>query len=326
MTGEDDPMFFYEGMQCPVCGQPFSEKDDIVACPHCGAPHHRACWQAEGHCHFESAHGTAEQWSREQAQPQSTDSSVAAQSCPYCGAENTEFAEFCSHCGRPLTPKEWASADTNDTAEQPPYREYRPFFAPSIDPYGGVPKTERIEDESVEDIAATVGQNTPYYLPKFYQMANGASKMMWNWAAFLLTPYWLLFRKNYVHGALMILFQICSTVLDNLVFTRLFANATDTSYAALMQYTEQLWQNDAARPYLYLIAGLTLIDLLLRVVFGLFGNYVYMGTVLGRVRRLRAQEPNNYKIQLPAAGGVSFVLAWLAYFVLQMVSMFSQML
>ena len=31
-------MFFYEGQSCPVCGQPFQETDDIVACPQCGAP------------------------------------------------------------------------------------------------------------------------------------------------------------------------------------------------------------------------------------------------------------------------------------------------
>ena len=55
-------MFFYEGYTCPVCGEKFKESDDIVACPECGAPHHRDCWKKEGHCHFVADHGTDRQW------------------------------------------------------------------------------------------------------------------------------------------------------------------------------------------------------------------------------------------------------------------------
>ena len=33
----------YTGCKCPVCQQPFTETDDIVVCPECGAPYHRAC-------------------------------------------------------------------------------------------------------------------------------------------------------------------------------------------------------------------------------------------------------------------------------------------
>ena len=29
-------VFFYAGCRCPVCGQLFTENDDIVACPQCG--------------------------------------------------------------------------------------------------------------------------------------------------------------------------------------------------------------------------------------------------------------------------------------------------
>ena len=43
----------YKGVSCPVCGQPFQEGDDIVVCPECGAPHHRACYKQLGHCAME---------------------------------------------------------------------------------------------------------------------------------------------------------------------------------------------------------------------------------------------------------------------------------
>ena len=80
-------MFFYEGYTCPVCGEKFKESDDIVACPECGAPHHRDCWKKEGHCHFVADHGTDRQWARPQAgdSANSAESAVEGKVCPHCG-------------------------------------------------------------------------------------------------------------------------------------------------------------------------------------------------------------------------------------------------
>ena len=46
----------YTGLKCPVCGKPFTSDDDIVVCPECGAPYHRACYQQAGHCIFQEKH------------------------------------------------------------------------------------------------------------------------------------------------------------------------------------------------------------------------------------------------------------------------------
>ena len=98
-------MFFYEGYTCPVCGEKFKESDDIVACPECGAPHHRDCWKKEGHCHFVADHGTDRQWVRPQAGDGANPVEPAADGklCPHCGEKNPEFAEFCSRCGVPYS-------------------------------------------------------------------------------------------------------------------------------------------------------------------------------------------------------------------------------
>lgn len=65
-------MFFYEGYTCPVCKREFKETDDIVACPKCGAPHHRECWKLEGHCHYAEDHDTPRQWKRPAPPPRRT--------------------------------------------------------------------------------------------------------------------------------------------------------------------------------------------------------------------------------------------------------------
>ena len=229
-------MFFYEGYTCPVCKREFKETDDIVACPKCGAPHHRECWKLEGHCHYAEDHDTPRQWKRpEEAAPAASDPAgpaapphPAGKTCPHCGQQNTEFAEFSAPAAAKSFPaSDWTSSPPSGGnpyqappsqppyggqapygSAQPPYGqqvppygrpggygEYTPFRMPVFDPYGGVPHEETIEDVSAEDLVTFTGSNSAYYLPKFYKMSRGGSKCVWNWASFFLTPYWLLYRR-----------------------------------------------------------------------------------------------------------------------------------
>lgn len=45
-----------EGEVCAICGLPFGEDDEIVTCPDCGTPMHRACHARDGHCPNEMRH------------------------------------------------------------------------------------------------------------------------------------------------------------------------------------------------------------------------------------------------------------------------------
>ena len=53
-----DFLAHYTGVHCPVCDKKFTDEDDIVVCPVCGTPHHRACYQQEGRCAFEEQNHT----------------------------------------------------------------------------------------------------------------------------------------------------------------------------------------------------------------------------------------------------------------------------
>lgn len=52
----------YTGNHCPVCEQAFTDEDDIVVCPDCGTPYHRACWQKVGACMHKSEHAAGFEW------------------------------------------------------------------------------------------------------------------------------------------------------------------------------------------------------------------------------------------------------------------------
>lgn len=249
-------MFFYEGYTCPVCKREFKETDDIVACPKCGAPHHRECWKLEGHCHYAEDHDTPRQWKRpEEAAPVASDPAGPA-------ARRTRREKYAltaasrtrnSRSSAPARPRAsrlgldqlpaLRRKSLSGAASQPPYGgqapyggaqppygqqvppygrpggygEYTPFRMPVFDPYGGVPHEETIEDVSAEDLVTFTGSNSAYYLPKFYKMSRGGSKCVWNWASFFLTPYWLLYRKNFLSGILVLLFYIGKTIVNGFI-------------------------------------------------------------------------------------------------------------
>ncbi|MBQ2799672.1 MAG: hypothetical protein IJF09_09825, partial [Ruminiclostridium sp.] len=47
----------YTDEKCPICGVAFKEADDVVVCPDCGAPYHRACYKEQGDCSYSDKHG-----------------------------------------------------------------------------------------------------------------------------------------------------------------------------------------------------------------------------------------------------------------------------
>ena len=77
--------------KCPVCDKQFKKGDDVVVCPECGAPHHRECYEKEGHCHFADKHGADFSFEKEQLeeaeQQAEQDAKDGVVLCKRCGAE-----------------------------------------------------------------------------------------------------------------------------------------------------------------------------------------------------------------------------------------------
>ena len=347
-------MFFYEGYICPVCGQKFKETDDIVTCPECGAPHHRECWKKEGRCHFSADHGTPRQWKRPEepsgvpnpgpgpsngpqvAPPPAQDRNGRV--CPRCGKTNVEYAEFCSYCGQELPPADWKSAPFQQTPPnyQSPYQqyqqqpgnpyypggygEYSPIRMPVVDPLGGVPRGEAIDGEKVEDIASFVGPNSAYYLPRFYKMAKTGSRLSWNWPAFLITPYWLLYRKQYVAGSIVLALDMIKTFLNAFIMgTFLYPQLDMSSTASMYQSMMSLAQSGKLTIYFAILSLMTVISLLIRVLFGLIGNALYRRSAVKKVKAIREKfdgasagqsggQDGYFRQALMQGGGVSLIL------------------
>lgn len=59
----------YTGIPCAACGKKFTAEDDVVVCPECGTPYHRACYKELGHCVNEARHAEGYVWQPPKAAP-----------------------------------------------------------------------------------------------------------------------------------------------------------------------------------------------------------------------------------------------------------------
>lgn len=321
-------MFFYEGLSCPHCQRRFLESDDIVACPVCGAPHHRGCWGDAGGCACREDHGTDKQWSRDTAK---VDDPAASSSdlprCPRCGEVHSPFAEMCARCGHPLNAQDWHSSPKADSfssgyAPAGDVHEYAPFHT-TVAPCGNVNPKEEIEGEAAEDLAAVVRTNATYYIPRFQRLGKTGSKVSWNWAAFLIPHIWFLFRKQTLAGIVALVFEILYVTVNDLIMQTILSPAlTENAFGQLTPDYEAMYQllasDERALLAAMLVTMLTTAYIIYHVFVGLFGTRMYMTDCLKKIRRTRESYPEGYKAQLSMAGGTSFVLGFIGFMVWQL--------
>ena len=323
-----------EGQDCPVCGAHLFDDDDIVFCPICGAPHHRDCYQALGHCALQADHGTPRQYKRpaerESAGPDATGTSRdrVGKICPRCGKSCTSDTLFCPYCGMNLSqgPVEGGpGGQPYPNGGPPPFGGYQPVM-PQADPYGGVHPEEEIDGVKAKDIAKFVGSNIQRYLPKFKSL-SGKSKTSWNWAAFLFPSGWLFFRKCYKPGLLILLLTFASTMfsIPMQVFINSVAGARPASatsadlYAALMQNLGQ------AGLIPWITMGVSwLLSLGLRIIIGLYGDVIYKGHVIAGIKKIKEQDDllEDYDAALAQKGGISPLMLLVAFLASQWFSYF----
>lgn len=223
----------YTGNHCPVCEQEFTDNDDIVVCPDCGTPYHRACWQKVGACMHKSEHAAGFEWQPEVGAGAAEAAHAAV--CPNCGTHNTPGSVRCSHCGCPLPkPGEAPAQDTQPKQDQGPIyardpgtmnnapRNDRAAAGPHIDAYsnspdGGIQRREigpedPIEGIKAKDWATFVGRSPMYYLMQFFRMSETKQKITVSLSAFLFGPAYLFYRKMWKQGLLATLVLVVLNV------------------------------------------------------------------------------------------------------------------
>lgn len=285
-------MAIYRNPNCPYCGNAFTENDDVVVCPECGTAHHRSCWTANGKCACTDLHG------KPVDEPPHTVPSSSAESfenCPRCGYRNRPNVSFCSGCGMPFR----ANANA-------PYNNPTVGFNPSMfDPSINFSAESDFEDVPAADVARLVDKNTLYYMPIFARIRAGSGGRF-NLCALLFGGGWMLFRKQYKRGAIVLgiqaLLRVMETVLLYVMYWPLYNNLLNAAGITDPSMANQLTQEQATiiveemmklsggqLASLMIPMALSIIGVIFSIVIGFKANKWYYRDTLQKARKIRGR-------------------------------------
>ncbi|MCL2056316.1 MAG: DUF2628 domain-containing protein [Oscillospiraceae bacterium] len=320
----------YVGVRCPVCSKKFTQADDVVVCPVCGAPHHRHCYKLENKCAFEKEHITGKNW---QAGDESGDGEI--RSCHVCNIRVPKGALFCSVCGAKLTVSKEppGRADENSgggqTEKKPADNPYGWDFPgmefmsdPSFSTYGGVDPEEEISGVPAKDLAKYIDANSGYYLPRFRHMFKTGGNISPNFAALFFGFFYYFYRKMYSAGFVLFGIYVLS-VIPSFFYTREMYPLIlqQSGFAALFEsmgvgMASADSVNIAAAEYYGSISSVAqFIHFAAGALLSLFCNRLYMAHCIKEIGRIRPENLDPaaisvYEAALAKAGGTSkgFVL------------------
>lgn len=331
----------YIGLKCGVCGEDFVEDDDVVVCPDCGTPMHRACFAREGGCPNRERHGggfvfdgfekikRSAQGKSDEEQDSSADAaeaaSVSAPVCPVCGVINRHKANFCDHCGTRLS-VEIPAIDEDDAS----YIDPQYFASVMIGRNTDVAAGSIYEDGvSAGDMACYVAINTPYYLGAFKTIKNGGRKF--NFSAALFSGVWFMYRKLYKVGALVFSLQILLSALQFYITRLLSAEIVPKLLSTIgltmnelgslsaeqyMQLSSELSKLPANEQLLMSLPTLIVVmQIIVMIVCGVIGNSLYYKHCVSRIKEVKedAAEASAPRAEISKllylSGGVNAILA-----------------
>ncbi|MBR7132744.1 MAG: DUF2628 domain-containing protein [Clostridia bacterium] len=298
-----------EGESCARCKAYLFSEDDIVYCPDCGAPHHRECYNALGHCALEQLHGTDEQYSPEkirearekaaQAQKKAAEKEVSetVTACNMCGEQYNTVLPRCPKCGAPNLS--------------------RNVHFQGFDLLGGVPADFMLDENvTANDAKQFILTNTHRYIPKFAVM-NKQNRVSWNWMAFLFPCGWMLSRKMYKNGIIAGILSVMVTLLSyplNLTIYNLGIDRT-ASYPQLLELFAEALPKIGASVIIFALLGL-IFDLGIRVFSAMLGDYFYKKYTVNSIKKIKS-ESDDISFDFRKKGGVNIFLFFLGTMAVQ---------
>ncbi|MBO4894170.1 MAG: DUF2628 domain-containing protein [Clostridia bacterium] len=244
---------YYENQICPGCGKPLSPADDVIVCPDCATPQHRACYEKLGSCVNGYLHASGYVWRPDTAENNADETAEAGEFeyndeeganelkiCSMCGQNNEPDAQVCSRCGCPIPLK---------TSSGTPFPF--DFRAPgAVSPYifgTTILKSEPINNEAAGDIALYLKKGQYKFLPKFKRFAESGKSASWNWAAFFLSPFYFFYRRMLKVGFLFMGVFVAISLFFTAAVEKDIAPYYD--YVASIAGNEQMTQDELQRFY-----------------------------------------------------------------------------
>ncbi len=272
----------YIGVKCPVCQTEFKEGDDIAVCPECATPYHRECIKSVGECVNKDKHAEGFVFElpnkpHERIYVSNPNDFIE---CPRCGENNPPENSNCRVCQTPLDKEPSYTQGTTSQHSQPVM--FGPFMAIDLE--------EELDGVKVKEISAHIKHNQRYYLPRF-KFLSGERWFNWNWGAFFFTSYYYLYRKMWLWGILLFVFEF------------LIETASLVSIYMAMQ------GNLSEQPYMLISTVIQALTMFVRFASSVLANKLYRTHVISKIKKIKAKytDKQDYERKLSQKGGVSFL-------------------
>ncbi len=302
----------YKNETCDGCQKPFEPTDDIVVCPVCGTPQHRACWLENNACVNKAFHTEGFFWRGAEAAEEAKagvsfdPKKDIGEVCTHCGTNNPADAETCAGCQKSLVENEQsqATAPAQPEATPPPFGMTKKGKLPPF--LSGIAEDEMVGSVKARDIALYTQIGAKRYIEKFRKLELPGAKFSWSWPAFFFTPYWFFYRKLYWLGgiflgltfALSVFFagpmgEIQKTLLAVPLSTLTPADMTGLQ-AQLAGYSSTLF-------------GMFVLSLAIRIAAALTAVPAYKKKVMDNITSMRrfAKDENVFGLLAIRRGGTS---------------------
>lgn len=134
-----------------------------------------------------------------------------------------------------------------------------------------------VEEEPIDAYGAVIQKNAGYYKNAFRTMDENNQSASWNWSAFLFPGYWSFYRKMYLLGIVIFAVRLLSILPTH--------HYVDGSYSVTF--------------------SVGVFDLILNILCGFFGNYLYKRKVDGIVSSASGMEWLDKIRYMRSRGGVN---------------------
>lgn len=229
----------YVGKTCPYCKTQLKETDDIVICSNCAMPHHKECWIENQGCTTFGCTGTIESINQDSnTEINITQTADNIQSnitintlqnnisdsetyqniyCSRCGFLTSSKYSFCSRCGAKLlnpSASNYANNPGISIATAIPVTKNTSINNNIYIGEGYKKHYLNIKDEDIPIYETLIKYNHKYYISIFDKLKQSGSQTSWNWAAFIFSGYWCIYRKMYSIGALIFIVFTFLSILN----------------------------------------------------------------------------------------------------------------
>lgn len=272
----------FENKLCPVCRSRFGKDDEIVVCPECGTPHHKACWNSLNHCGVEEFHGMNYVWNGrlpDEDEPVKSEPETVV-------SDNSDDPHHAEYPNIGATPVEQQLSDMIDD---------HIIDDPVIDELiKSIRSTEKGEDGvSMRELAAFSATSVWHYTRAFSRFREGKKRHIayFNLCSGLLAPIFQFYRKMDWLGVLTMLAMIAPSVA-----------------AAKIAGGANAQPSDGVIYLLYLV------NVAISALLCIFGDYIYYRHAVKRILKIRESyegdtESDEYFMTLYEIGKPSFARA-----------------